>query len=101
MNARAKKEIKDIRQKVKPILLKYGVIHAGLFGSVIEGKATKKSDVYILVKYKKKTRIGLLRFAHIINELEDQLNTEVDLVEYSNIKPMLKDEILSHEIRII
>ncbi len=101
MNAKVKKEIADIKQKVRPILLKYGVIHASLFGSVVEGKATKESDVDILIEFPKKIRIGLLGFAHIINELEDQLNRDVDLVEYSNIKPMLKDEILSHEVRII
>jgi predicted nucleotidyltransferase len=95
MNAKA------IKQKVVPILLKYGVIHAGLFGSVVDGTATKDSDVDILIEFPKKKRIGLLGYAHIINELEDQLKTEVDLVEYSNIKPILKDEILSHEVRII
>ena len=34
-------------------------------------------------------------------ELQDKLKKKVDLVEYSAIKPLIKENILNEEIRII
>jgi predicted nucleotidyltransferase len=44
--------------------------------------------------------ISLLEFVGIKLELEDLLRRKVDLVEYQAIKPRLKNQILSEEIRI-
>lgn len=41
--------IKDIQEKVTPILIEFGVRKAILFGSIAKGTATEDSDVDILV----------------------------------------------------
>jgi len=45
--------------------------------------------------------INLLDYVRIKHELEDETGRRVDLVEYSTIKPLIRDQILSEEIRII
>ncbi|WP_448528196.1 nucleotidyltransferase family protein [Raineya sp.] len=88
----------EVQEKVKPILMKYQIKKAGIFGSVARGKNSKRSDVDILVEFD--TKIGLIEFLSLKYELEELLKSKVDLVEYKAIKPRLRQEILSEEIRI-
>jgi len=74
-----------ITLKIIPILKKYGVSRASLFGSVVRGDTHKNSDVDILVEF----------------ELEDVLKKKVDLVEYDYIKPRLKSHILGEQVKIL
>jgi len=88
----------DIKQKIRPILQKYGIARAGIFGSAARGESTAR-DIDLLVKIDRK--ISLLEFIAIQQELEDVLGVKVDLVEYSAIKPALRDEILEDEVPVI
>ena len=101
MNAKAKIEIEEIKKKVVPILRKYGIERAGVFGSVTRGLIKKDSDIDILVDMPRKLHITLLDFAHIHIELEDRLNRKVDLVEYCTVRPEIKENIFSEEVRIL
>jgi len=101
MNTRTKNEIEKIKEKVNPILKKYGAVRAGLFGSFVRGEMKKDSDIDILVKFPRKKRISLLKFIHIRNEIADTLHKEIDLVEYPAIKPALKEIILNEEVKIL
>ena len=56
-------------------------------------------DVDLLVKIDQK--ISLLDFIGIQQELEDELDMEVDLVEYDSLKPALKEDILKEEVPVI
>ena len=93
-----KMNIEEVSERIIPILRKHQIKRAGIFGSVATGKATRKSDVDILVELGKE--ISLLDFVRIKHELEDLLGTKVDLVEYQAVKPRLKNRIISEEIRI-
>lgn len=88
------KNLEDIKKKIRPILKKYGIKKAGIFGSTARSE-TEVHDLDLLVKIDKK--ISLLDFIGIQQELEDELGMKVDLVEYEAIKPALKDEILKDE----
>lgn len=90
--------IERLKQLIIPILQRYKVSRAGLFGSYIKNEQTEESDVDILIELGKK--ISLLEFVKIKLDLEDKLNRKVDLIEYQAIKPRLKDKILSEEIRM-
>ena len=92
-------EIEIIKKRVIPILKKENVSRAGLFGSVVRGEATKKSDVDILVRLPRS--VSLLDLARIKRNLEKVLGKKVDLVEYCVIKKQIKRRILSEEVRII
>ena len=91
--------IAQIKRKIMPILKRYGVIKAALFGSVVRGDERKDSDIDILVDIEKD--IGLLEFIGLKQDLEDALGRPVDLVEYGTIKPLLKDRILSEQVVLL
>lgn len=86
--------LERIKSQIKPILKKYGIKKAGIFGSSARGESVV-NDLDLLVKIENK--ISLLEFVRIQQELEDELGMKVDLVEYEAIKPALKDEILRDE----
>jgi len=85
--------------KIIPILKKYGVKKASLFGSIVRGDVHKNSDVDILVDIPEEK--SLFEVMDIQFELEKALGRKVDLVEYENIKPRLKPYILKNQIRIL
>ena len=91
--------IARIKRKIMPILKRYGVIKAALFGSVVRGDERKDSDIDILVDIEKD--IGLLEFIGLKQDLEDALGHPVDLVEYGTIKPLLRDRILSEQVVLL
>ncbi len=92
--------IEEIKEKVLPILRKYDVTRAGVFGSFVRGEETKSSDVDILVEIERDD-ISLLDFVGIEIELGEALGRKVDLVEYSAIHPLLKDRILEEELKLL
>jgi len=56
---------------------------------------TADSDLDILVEIEQD--ISLLDFVGLKLEIEQALNRKVDLVEYSTIKPLLRERILSEQ----
>jgi predicted nucleotidyltransferase len=88
----------EIKKKVRPVLKKYGIKKAGVFGSTARDEA-ETNDVDLLVKIDQK--ISLLDFIGIQQELEDELEMKVDLVEYDSLKPALKEDILKEEVPVI
>jgi len=91
--------IKEIKKKIIPILKRHGVTRAGIFGSVVRGEETKESDIDVLVEIE--SRMSLLDFVGLKLELEDALGKRVDLGEYSTIKPIIREQILSEEVAIL
>ncbi|HAX49290.1 MAG TPA: nucleotidyltransferase family protein [Ignavibacteria bacterium] len=88
--------VEEIKNKIKPVLKRNGILKAGIFGSFSRGESKVESDIDILVKIEKK--ITLLDFIGIKLELEDVLGRKVDLVEYDAIKPSIRENILKEEI---
>lgn len=91
--------INQIKRKVVPILKRYGVKKAGIFGSYAVGKVTSKSDVDLLVQLKKGS--SLLDLVGLEMEIEQKLGKKVDLVTYKSLHPLLKDKILREEKSIL
>lgn len=94
------KEIEKIKPVIIKILRKNKVNKAGIFGSYSRGEQRKNSDIDIVININDK-RMSLLGFVRLIKLLEEALKRKVDLVEYSAIKPQIKERILKEEIRII
>lgn len=93
------KEIEEIKSKIVPVLRKNKVTKAGIFGSYSRGEQKKNSDIDILINLPK--NVSLFDFVGLKLKLEDILGKKVDLVEYSTIKPLIKQTILNEEIKII
>ena len=91
--------IEEIKKKILPILKKYGVNRAGIFGSVVRGDDSEDSDVDILVEIE--NRMSLLDFVGLKLELEEVIGRKVDLGEYDAIKPIIKEQILKEEVSLL
>ena len=88
-----------LKRQIIPILNRYGVKKAGLFGSCVRGELREDSDIDILVELA--SALSLLDFIKIKLDLEDTLGRRIDLVEYSTIKPRLKERILKEQLAIL
>ena len=91
--------IKEIEQKILPILKEHNIKKAGLFGSCVRGEMREDSDIDVLVEIE--DNISLLDFVGIKLEIEEALKRKVDLVEYSTIKPLLKEKIIREQVGIL
>jgi len=92
-------DIDEIKNKITPILKRCGVKKAALFGSIVRGEAAPDSDLDILVEIE--DNISLLDFVGIKIEIEEALGKKIDLVEYSTIKPLIKERILNEQVVIL
>lgn len=92
-------DFEEVRKIIIPILKKYGVHRAGIFGSFVRGEAKEGSDMDILVEVERS--MSLLDFVGLKLELEKVLGMKVDLVEYGAIKPLLKERILKEEAAVL
>jgi hypothetical protein len=95
----AMNHIERIKHLAVPILQRYGIKRAGLFGSYARGDMTGASDIDILVDTGE--NMSLFEFVHLKYELEEALQRKIDLVEYQTIKPRLKPILLREELAIL
>lgn len=91
--------IEEIRRAVLPVLRKYGVKRASLFGSLVRGEMDEKSDIDILVEFE--GRKSLLNLAGLKMELEEKLKREVDVLTYKSLHPLLREKILEEKVDIL
>ena len=91
-------KIESIKRKAMPVLRKYKITKAGIFGSYARGENKKNSDIDFLVLPPKGIGFG---FIGIQFELEKKLKKKVDLISYRAIHPLLKERILKEEVKIL
>jgi hypothetical protein len=89
--------IDEIKSKIVPILKKYEVQKAALFGSFVRGEQREDSDIDILVEFRNREKKTLLDLVGLELELEELLNRKVDVLTYRSIHPLLKDYILKEQ----
>lgn len=82
----------EITAKIEPILRKYDVSFAGLFGSRARGEERPDSDLDLLVRFN--TQKGLFGLVGMERDLSDKLQLKVDLVTEGALSPILRTEIL-------
>jgi len=86
------KEIKKKLKILKPLISdRFSVERIGYFGSYSRDEQTDKSDIDILVEFRKP--IGW-EFFDLKEFLENELNIKVDLVSSRALKEQLRDSIL-------
>jgi len=86
-----------IKKKILPVLKRYGIIKASLFGSFVRGEAKKDSDIDILVEFGDRENRTLLDLVGLELELEEILDREVEVLTYSSIHPLLREYILKEQ----
>ena len=86
------KEIKKKLRILKPLLPdRFSVERIGYFGSYSRNEQTDKSDIDILVEFRKPISWELFDLKEF---LENELNIKVDLVSSRALKEQLRDSIL-------
>ena len=82
----------DISKSIAEYLATQPVTKAWLFGSYARGEQREDSDVDLLVEFDRAhAKVGLLKYAAIIIDLEKMLNREVDLVETGALLPWAEE----------
>ena len=61
--------VRELAAKLVPVLLRYGVVRAGVFGSVARGEAGPESDLDLLVEYRQEPRMTLRDLVDLYEEL--------------------------------
>ena len=91
--------IKQIKDKVRPIMTKHHIKEAYLFGSYSRGEAHRNSDVDIYCEEGDVTT--LWKLSAFYEELRESLGKEVDIVTIgSNVDDSLLEQIEEDKIRI-
>jgi predicted nucleotidyltransferase len=91
--------VAELKVIIAPILKRYGVRKAGIFGSFARGEARADSDLDLLVE---PARDGpLYKIIDLKIEIEEALSRKVDVVTYSSADKHIKERIMAEEIRIL
>jgi len=88
-------QTKEIKKKILPILRRYDVARAAIFGSFARGESKKSSDIDLLVEFKGEK--SLLDLASLKITLEELLKMKVDVLTYNSLHPLLKERILDEQ----
>ena len=91
--------VASLAERILPVLQRYGVRRAGVFGSYARAEAASGSDLDLLVELPSGS--SLLDLVGLQLELSETLGIEVDANTYRAIHPLLRDRILEDEIRIL
>lgn len=78
-------DIKDIKNQINDIILKYPIKKLAIFGSYANGTATEESDLDILIEFFS-SNISLFTLYSIKEEIESKLGKKVDLI-HSPLEP--------------
>ena len=88
-------QVKETIQNRRLQLQEKGITEIGIFGSYLRGEQRPDSDIDILIDIARPAKIDLFDLLSIEDELAQELNTKVDLVLKSNLKPAIGQNVLS------
>ncbi len=90
--------LKSRREEILRIAAKHGARNVRVFGSVARGEADSKSDIDLLVEFKRGTT--LLGHAALVQELEDLLGVKVDVVSERGLRDRVRERVLREAVAI-
>lgn len=92
-------QVEEYRQMILPVLKRYLIKRAAIFGSFAKNEASKDSDIDLLIETDK--NFTLLKMIQLEDEISKLTNRKVDIVEYSAIKPSIRNEVLQSSVTIL
>jgi len=94
-------QIEEIKNKLfkqrTDIKKRFHVKRIGIFGSFVENRQTKKSDIDILVEFERGHK-DFFNYMRLKYYLEESLGRKVDLVIKEAVKPALRERIFDQVI---
>jgi predicted nucleotidyltransferase len=91
--------VASLAEQIMPILRRYGVRRAGVFGSYARGEASPNSDLDLLVELPPGS--SLFDLVGLELDLSELLGIKADVGTYRSIHPLVRERILGDEIRIL
>ena len=82
----------EIALRLRPLMERYGVQFAGVFGSQARGEAKPTSDIDLLVRFTAPK--SLLDLVAIENAMSETVGRKVDLITERSLHPYLKQSVL-------
>jgi len=96
MSEEFKKNLKIINQNLDSLKADYGVKRIGVFGSFVNGKPRKNSDIDILVEFYQS--VDFFDFLDLEDHLSKILKRKVDLATKGALKSAIKKSILNEVV---
>ncbi|GFK95513.1 hypothetical protein NNJEOMEG_03378 [Fundidesulfovibrio magnetotacticus] len=90
--------LEALATQIRPVLERYGVVSASVFGSLARGEERPESDVDLLVEFD--ANATLLTLAGLEAELCRELGREVDVVTPRGLKKMIRPQVMAEQVRI-
>lgn len=84
--------IDQLKNIIVPIVAKYPVTYAGIFGSYAKNRETNQSDLDILIRYEKP--FSYFDLLNLEQELQNASGLPVDVVTELSLSPFIKEEVL-------
>lgn len=95
-------DINEIKRRITPVLKKYDVKAAFLFGSYARGTATSNSDIDIRVDTTGSSKLlGIFAESGLLIDLENALEKKVDMITMLPIKSLKFKANLLREEKLI
>jgi uncharacterized protein len=90
--------LKSNREQILRIAANHGAMNVRVFGSVARNEAGPESDIDLLVQMERGR--GLLDLVGLWQDLEELLQTKVDVLTEGGISPYLEPQILAEAISL-
>jgi uncharacterized protein len=90
--------VEILKKHEEQIKKTFSVKKIGVFGSTVTGEAYERSDIDILVEFRKS--VDFFEFLELQYYLEELFNRKVDLVTPDALKPYIKDKILKEVVYV-
>ena len=85
---------KQIEEAIEKNPFRQEIQKVSLFGSYLDGKPKKDSDVDILIEFTPEAEVGFLKFVEIKENIEEYLQKEVDLLTPEQLSEFFRDEVI-------
>lgn len=87
--------IEEIKKRIIPIVVKYGIDSFSLFGSYARGEETEDSDLDFVMD---DGELKGLQYVSLILDLEDEFNCHVDVVSKCSSNKSFLNKIKNEEV---
>lgn len=92
-------QIEKYKQLILPVLKRYAIKRAAIFGSAAKGNMTRNSDVDLLIEAG--DGFTLFTMLQLEEDISGLIKRKVDIVEYGALKSSIKNEVLITAIPIL
>jgi len=89
-----------VLNKLKRTLPNYPIEKAWIFGSYARGEETRKSDIDLLVRFDKNSKLAGLDYIRMMTRIEEDLHKKVDLVKEGTLKRFAVESVEKEKILI-